>query len=92
MRSRPSGGRGEGASSGRFLQTDPIGYGGGLNWYAYVGNDPLNYDDDGGTSRRRVRSRGEDMSTHAFARNVSARMAYQNAQNIWSEVRPVPTL
>jgi RHS repeat-associated protein len=27
---------------GRFWQTDPIGYGGGSNFYAYVGNDPLN--------------------------------------------------
>jgi RHS repeat-associated protein len=30
---------------GRFLQTDPIGMAGGINLYAYTGNDPVNLDD-----------------------------------------------
>jgi RHS repeat-associated protein len=33
---------------GRFMQTDPIGYGDGLNWNAYVNNDPLNGTDPSG--------------------------------------------
>lgn len=35
-------------SLGRFLTTDPIGYGDGLNVYAYVGNDPVNSNDPSG--------------------------------------------
>ena len=31
--------------TGRFISPDPIGYGDGLNMYAYVGNDPVNFID-----------------------------------------------
>ena len=33
---------------GRFLQTDPVGYDNGINWYVYCGNNPLGRTDPSG--------------------------------------------
>ena len=48
---------------GRFLQTDPIGYGGGMNMYAYCGNNSLNYVDPSGLrGLRGDLQEGEDLT------------------------------
>jgi RHS repeat-associated protein len=53
---------------GRFLQPDPIRYRGGLNLYAYVGNDPLNATDPNGQVADYI----------GGAANSAANYAYQN--------------
>ncbi|WP_395138601.1 RHS repeat-associated core domain-containing protein, partial [Armatimonas sp.] len=44
---------------GRFISEDPIGFGGGSNFYAYCGNDPINFTDPLGLSRVNIPGFGE---------------------------------
>ncbi len=36
---------------GRFMQTDPVGYGAGINWYLYCGNNPVGFVDPMGLAK-----------------------------------------
>jgi RHS repeat-associated protein len=49
---------------GRFLQTDPVGYQDDLNWYVYVGNNPVNFTDPTGLGSVKT---GGLSSAQAFA-------------------------
>ena len=47
---------------GRFLQTDPVGYTDDLNWYAYAGNNPVNFSDPTGLAACSAKSALTDMA------------------------------
>ncbi len=65
---------------GRFLQADPIGYGDGLNMYAYVGGDAVNNTDPSGTDQQRV----EDEVIVTAQRQRRRRYVPLNPYGLWS--------
>jgi RHS repeat-associated protein len=53
-------------ASGRFLSPDPVGQSGGLNLYAYCGNNPVNLVDPSGLESCSANSRVPDSFEDAF--------------------------
>jgi RHS repeat-associated protein len=64
---------------GRFLQTDPIGYDGGVNLYSYVGDDPVDRTDPSGEdpvsgADKLEKQRAELINTFARSQNATVRI------------------
>lgn len=62
-------------SNGRFLNEDPLGFGGGLNFYSYVGNDPVDLIDPSGLKMSRAECdalrRGILKNAYSLAKDIA---------------------
>jgi RHS repeat-associated protein len=82
---------------GRFLQTDPIGTQGGVNLYAYAGNDPVNLLDPMGTvaqsesPTQSTQAASVPQSTQAGSGPPSAPAgnAPSNTNSFWDQELPI---
>jgi RHS repeat-associated protein len=67
--------------SGRFLQTDPVGYGPDVNWYAYLGNNPVNKADPTG--------KGPPEEDEMDARPIDEEIAAERAKGFEDEIKEI---
>lgn len=64
---------------GRFLQTDPVGYKGGLNLYAYAENDPADKVDSNGQWPKKIHERIIDAAFPRLSPAARATLKKQSA-------------
>jgi RHS repeat-associated protein len=67
--------------TGRFLTRDPIGYSGGLNLYAFAGNNPVSFADPSGTNPLICGAVGAGLGAI-----ISGGVAYVHHQDVWRAV------
>jgi len=76
--------------TGRFLQADPIGYGDGMNMYAYCTNSPINWTDLTGTLSSYADACGVTINPWASIQKELQSWKYQLAR-FGHFVQPVPS-